>query len=280
MNLPLDVMMIIAVMGGPILQYKLSICSSSLYQRMQRLWSPIRKRQFIAKKFPASNWHLDTCDGEVFKTAHPSITAHLLEFLDLEVLSGDISIRDQSEKHVELRENISQQCLASRLHKTDLFTSIDSKYGRVLQFDGMGGNSWSFWIYRDESHMCVLYNISRRVVQSTLYKFSPVYLLDFETYDFFDCKNTILHDIVLQVNRYHLVIRFDSLNRWIKAHVTYSGEIDWETLSPEEQMKHRHWHYEKNLKRALNELIEECKLDSRHIQVDRERNEIHVTFEL
>ena len=66
MNLPIDVIMIIAELGGPLLQYKLSICSSALHHRMQRLWYrtelPIRKRQFVAEKFPAPAWHLDMCD--------------------------------------------------------------------------------------------------------------------------------------------------------------------------------------------------------------------------
>ena len=290
MNLPLDVIMMIAKTGGPILQYKLSICSHGLHQRMKRVWyhqpSPIRKSQFIAKKFPAPNWHLDTCDGETFKNAHPSIADHLLSFLEQEILSGRISSRDPKETPVELMENAHQQCLISHLHKEDHSTSIDSNYRRILQFNGMGGNAWSFWLYRDESNMCGVYNISHRATQSTSYRFDPAFLLDFETYDFFDCKNVIVlgsegsEDKVVQINRYHLVIRFDRLNRWIKAYATYYSVYPWETLSPEEKAKYRPLHYEKSLQKVLNELKDVCKLDSRCIQVDREKHEIHVTFEL
>ncbi len=295
MSLPLDVVMMIAELGGPLLQYKLSICSSALHHRMQRLWYrkelPLKKCQFVAEKFPAPAWHQDTCDdNKPFKNAHPSITEHLIGFLDHEILQGRISSRDKSKNDVELKEQTGlkakhrQLCDISHLSKRDHTVSIDDKYRRILEYSGMGGSCWTFHIFRDEPYSPIYhYN---GPIRSTLYTFSSSYLLDFETYDFFDRKNTIIlgsdgvEDRIVELDRYHLIVRFDRLNRWVKSYDSYRGIVDWNTLSPEEKAKHRPHHYEVSLQKVLNEFIDVCKLDASCIQLDRERNELHVVFNL
>ena len=180
---------------------------------------------------------------------------------------------------MELKKNFPRPCHIGHLEKRDVSDTCDQKHRRLLHFTDPGGNDWSFYLFRTgQAFGSTWYRFD-----ATLYKFSAADLLDFEIYDFFDHKNTIIlgaDDEIIEVDRYHLIIRFDRLNRWVKAYDSYHGIEDWDTLSPEDKAKHRPIHYEISLQKVLNELIGVCKLDSSCIQLDRARRELHVTFEL
>lgn len=264
-NLPLDIIVMIADLGGPILRYKLSVCSSTLNRLIKRL----PPQRFIAEKFPASQWHLDDLEflndtknyTDIFKDAKPAITEYLIQFLSREFPS---LILNTSGPRIQLSPSSRQQYETKHRSKTDKFKT--RHYTRMLDHFDMGGIGERFWIEQNDT--------IRR------YIFDPMCILNFETYEYFDQKNTLVltaddpKEKLVQVERYHLIIRFDRLNR-----IGYFCD-DGHTLSAEEKLQRRNRYFENSLREVFTTLLVAHKLEHRFIQTDPEQKTIHVTFEL
>ena len=210
MDLPLEIFVIIAKWGGPIVQYKFSICCSSLYQLMQTL----RSQYFRAERWPL--WHHDV---DPFKNAKPALVDHLIHYIEDKLMA----VPTNGNPEIRLVASSRQQCYVTPVLNGEYFESIDGKYSRNLSRHNTNASGPSFCIWRNPNYQ--------------QYWFDPSSLLEFETFEFFDRRTVItLRDpaYIIESDRYHLIIRIDRIKKSKVRHKLMGISFDeWKALSSE-----------------------------------------------
>ena len=276
MDFPLEIFVIIAKWGGPIVQYKFSICCSSLYQLMQTL----RPQYFRAERWPL--WHHNV---DPFKNAKPALVDHLIHYIEEKLMA----VPTNGDPEIRLVASSRQQCDITPILNGEYFESIDGQYSRNLRRYNKNGVLPLFFIWKNPNYQ--------------QYMFDPSSLLEFETFEFFDRRTVIaLRDpaYIIESDRYHLIIRIDRTKKSKVRHKLMGISFDeWRVLSVEERQRHyndhyqewkalssgerqeaRHNYYQELIRHIFFELVWGCSLSRGVIQFNRKRREVHVTFHL